>query len=88
MAETNAEQLKRYSFRVRWSDEDGKWMGQCPAFPDLFCLTDEMETAFAELKRSVVARLNTLQVAPEEGSVFKGMDDMLSGAPGPFGKMG
>lgn len=77
--------LKEYTFRVRWSDEDGKWMGQCPAFMHLFFHHDEPAKAIEGIMLMVRDTLNCGASAPQEKSIFQGMDDMLAGAPGPFG---
>lgn len=79
-------ELKNYTFRIRWSDEDSKWMGQCPAFMSLFSLHDDPAEALKEIMEKVNSFLSRTGEAPEEKSIFKSMDEMLSGAPGPFGK--
>ena len=79
--------LKEYTFRVRWSEEDKKWMGQCPAFMQLHTLRDDPTDAIKSIMYLVRQHVLTNGAAPKETSVFKGMDDMLSNAPGPFGRM-
>lgn len=78
--------LKEYTFRVRWSEEDGKWVGQCPAFMQLHFLHEDPVKATEGIMLLVRATLATVESAPKEKSLFQGMDDMLSGAPGPFGR--
>jgi hypothetical protein len=79
--------MKDCSFRVRFSEEDGKWLGQCPQHMNLFVLDDDPVEAF----RGIVRKVQEAQLSGAEtnqGSIFKQMDDALAGAPGPFGKMG
>lgn len=78
--------LKEYTFRVRWSEEDGKWMGQCPAFMHLHFFHDDPVRATEGIMLLVRSTIATTGEAPEEKSIFQGMDDMLAGAPGPFSK--
>lgn len=78
--------MKDCSFRVRWSDEDSKWMGQCPQHMELFHFDDDPVGAI----RGIIEKVKAAQAAgnvAQDGSIFKQMDDALAGAPGPFGKM-
>ncbi len=79
--------LKEHTFRVRWSEEDGKWMGQCPAFLQLHFLHDDPVQAIEGIVLLVRSTIAEIGAAPEETSLFQSMDDMLAGAPGPFGRM-
>jgi hypothetical protein len=84
----NEKHLRNFTFRVRWSEEDGKWLGQCPAFMNLAAYGTDHFEAFTKIVKLVNDHVEATGETPTEGSVFKNMDDMLSGAPGPFGRLG
>lgn len=79
--------IKNYTFRTRWSDEDGKWIGQCPAFMHLHFLHDDPVEAVRGIMALVQTEIAKNGLEIQEKSVFQGMDDMLDGAPGPFGRV-
>src|SRR5919206_1783464 len=56
--------MNKYSFNVRWSDEDVCYVAVCPDFPGLSGLGETAEEALAELQVALTASIETYQ---EEG---------------------
>ena len=46
-------QRDRYTYRVRWSAEDGEYLGLSAEFPLLSWLSETQEDALAGIKRAV-----------------------------------
>ncbi len=42
--------MQRYSFDIRWSEEDGEYVATCPSFPGLSALAETEEEALMEAK--------------------------------------
>jgi predicted RNase H-like HicB family nuclease len=42
--------MKKYSFKIVWSEESGEYMATCPAFPGLSAFGETEEEALAEAK--------------------------------------
>lgn len=49
----NSAQIEKYTYRVRWSEEDGEYVGTCAEMPGLSWLDEDQDEAFRGIRRAV-----------------------------------
>jgi predicted HicB family RNase H-like nuclease len=45
--------MRKYTYRITWSEEDGEYVGLCAEFPSLSWLADTQEAALAGIRDTV-----------------------------------
>lgn len=51
--------MNRYSFDIRWSEEDGEFVATCPSFPGLSAFGESEEEALKEAKTALSLFVDT-----------------------------
>ena len=57
--------MDKYTYRVTWSEEDGKYVGLCAEFPSLSCLADTQEAALTGIRDTVKKVVQDMQSTGE-----------------------
>jgi predicted HicB family RNase H-like nuclease len=53
--------LDRYSYKVRWSDDDNEFVGLCAEFPSLSWLSKSQDAAFKGIRKLVAETLTDME---------------------------